>query len=432
MQRRALAFWMALAMRNPNDPHAWAMAYRRLRGGLLRHLPYLAEIARDRHPYIVVQKSVQVGISELIVNMMLWAATTRFAGRGHVLVLHPTNALMNVFTQTRIDSAIQDSSAIRRLLQPEPPRRKHPDSLHVKRIGDGFISLRGAESRRSIVSFDADWVFLDEADRMEEDIYELARRRLASRADPRFWAVSTPRYPEAGINALFLQSDQNHWELGCTACGLWQQPNFEMNIDVDRGLRVCRDCRVKLDVLAPGRWVPAAPGNEGIRGYHVPRLLSPRLDVRAMIEASEATSPAAVQEFFNSDLGEVYAPPGGGISADDLDRCRREYSWEDYDGQTCDMGVDVGGEVLHVVSREHAPKGADGRRGLQRLWLVIELKMEPARRLPRSLQRAPVRDRCHAGDEQGPGVRPAPPIHGLARFLRTPGSWLQPAAGQGR
>ena len=376
MLRRVLAFWLALAARNPTDPYAWVMANRRHRGGPLLHLPFLADIARDRSPFVVIQKAAQVGVSELIVGVVLYASAVRFAGRGNVLVLHPTGPLMDAFTQTRIDPAIQDSPAIRRLLQPEPPRRRNPDSLRAKRIGDGFVALRGAESRRSIVSFDADWVFLDEADQMEEDVYELARRRLASSADGRLWAVSTPRFPEAGINALFRRSDQLRYELPCEACGLRQQPTFEANIDLERGLRVCRGCRIELDVFAQGRWLPDAPGNEGIRGYHVPRILSPWLNVPTLIEASEATSPAAIQEFFNSDLGEVYAPAGGSLSADDLDRCRRDYLGEDYAGQVCDMGVDVGGKVLHVIIREHALRTTKWGRGAQRAWFAGETTWE--------------------------------------------------------
>ena len=40
-----------------------------------------------------------------------------------MLLLQPTQTLMDVFTQTRIDPAIQDSPQLRQLLQPQPPRR---------------------------------------------------------------------------------------------------------------------------------------------------------------------------------------------------------------------------------------------------------------------------------------------------------------------
>ena len=90
---------------------------------------------------------------------------------------------------------------------------------------------------------------------------------------------------------------------------------------------VCREpgCRKPLDLYAPGEWRPAAPGNSAIRGYHLNRLYSPLANIRQMIEASQATTPSGLQEFHNSDLGEVFSPPGGSITLDQLDRCRRDY-----------------------------------------------------------------------------------------------------------
>ena len=92
-----------------------------------------------------------------------------------------------------------------------------------------------------------------------------------------------------------------------------------------------------------------------------------------MIEASEATTPAALLEFQNSDLGEAFLPPGGGVSVDVLDRCRED-GVEEYAGQPCEMGVDVGFK-LHVVVRE-ARKRRDENEDEGRpahLWFVAEL-----------------------------------------------------------
>lgn len=47
----------------------------------------------------------------------------------------------------------------------------------------------------------------------------------------------------------------------------------------------------------------------------------------------------------------MFAEPGGGLSFDDLDRCRRDYTLEQYRGEACVIGLDPG-RVLHVVIRE--------------------------------------------------------------------------------
>ena len=50
-----------------------------------------------------------------------------------------------------------------------------------------------------------------------------------------------------------------------------------------------------------------------------------------------------------------FAEPGGGLSYDDLDRCRGDYAEDEYRGEACVMGVDPG-RVLHVVIRECPPE----------------------------------------------------------------------------
>ena len=183
--------------------------------------------------------------------------------------------------------------------------------------------------------------------------------------------MSTPSFAEAGIDTHYRQSDQRRYHLPCPSCGLKQPLTWPENIDFERALRVCRECRAELDVLAAGAWVPEAPGNTRIRGYHIPGLLSPWANIPNMIEASEAMTPVAPQQFYNADLGETFSPPGGGLSPEELDRCRRPYALDDYRGQRCDMGVDVG-LTLHVVIREHSDEPSQPRR----LWFAGQVGWE--------------------------------------------------------
>ena len=295
----------------------------------------------------------------------------------------PTQNQMDDFSQARFDRAIQDSAYLRQRLQPEPPRRKGADSKRLKRVGDGYIYLRGSDSRRQIASVDADLVLLDEYDQMAEGVLELARKRIASSRAGRLVIASTPRLPEAGINGLFLQSDQRRYYLSCERCRQEQALTWDANVDLERALRVCRRCREPLDVTRPGRWVAEAPGNERIHGCHLSRLYSPWVNIRLMIEASEETTPAALQEFYNSDLGETFVPPGGGLSVDVIDRTRGDYALDDYAlddyaGQPCVMGIDVGLK-LHVVIRERPTdetRIAEREGALpepRRAWFVGEL-----------------------------------------------------------
>jgi hypothetical protein len=341
----------ALARRNPSSLLHWALAYRFFAGAPMQMLPLLVDLYQDNHSHVVIQKSAQVGVSEYLVNAALFAADTLLGKRGNALYVMPTQGQMDDFSQARVDKAIRESPHLTRRLHPAPPQRG-VGRLQLKRIGDGYVYFRGADSRRQLSAVDADAVLLDEFDLMKPDVLELASKRLASSRQPLMRVASTPRLPEAGINELFLQSDQRHYYLQCSACGLRQRLTWEENVDQEGFAVVCarHRCRDPLDLLEPGSWIAQAPGNSDLHGYHISRLYSPRADLRRMVAASQSAALHGLQEFYNSDLGEPYVPPGGQITLDVLDRCRRPYRMPGVAEKTY-MGIDVGSK-LHVVIRE--------------------------------------------------------------------------------
>jgi hypothetical protein len=329
---------------------------------------------RDDHKFVVIQKSAQIGASELLVSLALWVADTGFAKRGNALFLMPTQNQMDDFSQARFDTAIADSPYLNVRVHPEPPGRKGANRLRLKKVGPGYVYFRGAESKGQITSVDADVVFLDEYDQMPEGTLELARKRVASSKHGRLVIASTPRFPDAGINALYKQSDQRRYYIPCPECGLEQPLTFDDNVDVERVAIVCKSCQAIMENTAPGKWVAEAPLEKAIRGYHLSRLYSPWLNLEELIEASQATSALELQEFHNSDLGEVFSPPGGGLSPAELDRCISNYSLDDYSGEQCVMGVDVG-TYLHVIIREGGVERIKDERSIGYRGLKVEPKL---------------------------------------------------------
>jgi len=218
-------------------------------------------------------------------------------------------------------------------------------------VGKGYIYLRGSD-RRQLMSVDADVVLLDEYDEMDEGVLERAQKRLASSRLGWLRVASTPRMPEAGINGLFLQSDQRYYFLPCPHCGRRQRLEWDKNVDLKQARIVCgyRHCRKPMNLSAKGEWVPAKPGND-VHGYHISRLYSPLANLKAMIYASEDTTPAGQREFQNSDLGETFVPPGGQLSYGDLDACRSDYEMPSGWEEDADMGVDVGSKLNVVIRR---------------------------------------------------------------------------------
>ena len=357
------------------------MARLSVAGRPLAHIPALEDIANDRHSLIVVQKSAQIGCTQLLVHSALWATSTGYAGRGNVLFLMPTQSQMDDFAQSRVDRAIQESDYLSKIVRPEPPARRGADSRRLKFVGNGHLYMRGSDSKRQVSSVDADIVMLDEFDQMAEGVFELALKRIASSRAGQIILTSTPRYSETGINGLYLQSDRRRYHIPCPACTLKQPLEWEANVDMESATIVCRACRQPMNTRATGAWIADKPGNSEIHGYHINRLYSPWVDIPSMIAANESPTPAGQQEFMNSDLGEVYTQPGSGLTTDDLDNCRRDYVLSDYSGQRCDMGVDVGID-FHVVIRESTLvnfkkpdiTGTRNSDGPRRLWFAGTVK----------------------------------------------------------
>jgi len=302
-------------------------------------------------------------ISEWAVSLAFWAADTRAGGRGNVMYVFPTKDQLGDFTRARIDSAIAESPYLQqrvRAAADDGTRGKATDNVGLKRIGRGHVYFRGSNAENGLVSVDADLVIYDEVDRLKEGTLALGAKRLGSSKLAWQRYLSTPKYPETGIDALWLRSDMRRYHLKCQACNHWQHLQFPENVRKD-GQVICASCKQPLDRLAAGEWVPEHPDRE-LRGYHMTKLLSPRADVHALaklgyrIQERDETDPSVIQEFWNQDLGLAHAPEGGQLVRAELEACARDYSLTDWRPRGGWMGVDVGAK-LHVRINAPSPDG---------------------------------------------------------------------------
>ena len=113
-----------------------------------------------------------------------------------------------------------------------------------------------------------------------------SQKRLASSRLGWMRLASTPRYPKAGINELFLQSDRRFYFIKCPAYGHEQRLIWKENVDLKKPAVVCSKARSRglLDLRQPGCWIAEAPGNDRVRGYHLSRLYSPLANLRQMAD----------------------------------------------------------------------------------------------------------------------------------------------------
>lgn len=196
---RLASLWEELLRRNPEDPYAWAMVHRRRGGRPFIDLPALRDVARDESALVVVQKSAQVGLTELMVSKALWATDTGYGPRQRPLRhadTEPDGRLRAVAVRPRDPGQrVPSSPATAGTACPQRRRQQAPEAHRP-----GYIYLRGADSRRQIAGVDADLVLLDEFDQMAAGTLELAQKRLASSGRGQLIVASTPRLAEAGIN----------------------------------------------------------------------------------------------------------------------------------------------------------------------------------------------------------------------------------------
>jgi phage terminase large subunit GpA len=346
------------------DPLAWTLQYRRIGAAPFRLPPPLIDLYRDRAPAIVVAKAAQVMISEWAVNLAFWCAETGAGGRGNVLYVFPAAQQLGDFVRARVDKAIADSPYLQLRLNPADGAGEL-DNVGLKRLGRGFLYFRGSSSEAGLLTVDADLVVFDEVDRLKPGTLSLADKRLGSSLLGWQRFISTPTYPEIGIDALWLKSDRRRYHLRCDACTTWQALEFPNNV-IEDGTVICSACRAPLDRLKAGEWVAERPSAD-MHGYNMTKLLSPRADIAALAKLGyrilrrEETDPSAIQQFWNQDIGIAHAPEGGQLARADIEACIADYSLDQWRPTGCTMGVDVGSR-LHVRINAPSPTSAGKSR----------------------------------------------------------------------
>lgn len=382
-------------------PRAWAERHRRIDDrpfSLARHVP-LQEPYDDDHPFQVYLKCAQVGVSEMAITKACHALDVGAAywqtGKAglNVAYLFPTGAALSDFSKERFSSLKTESPYLEALFADNPY-----DDVGFKQVGQSYLYLRGTHSKKSLKSFPADVMVLDEYDEMDPVAVAMVDKRMRASVVKRKVALSTPMLPGVGIHALYLQSDQRVWEVQCPRCDAWNTLDFLRDVTADGESRevwgawpeerirrarletVCPSCRGPIDRSGPGRWRALQPEITGIRGYHIPWYGFPTIDLLSLAIASIRTDPAQVAEFYRSDLGLPYAPQGGQISAAMLAQLSAELPggvlpegpWR----QTT-MGVDVGKRFHYRISST----GPDGARYVRKMgavksWSDLDALME--------------------------------------------------------
>lgn len=359
-------------------------------------------------PEVVIAKSAQVGASA-----WAWRAAVRLTDLGDTGVyVFPTETHVSEFGDERIEPGIEESPYLRsRILG------KYVHTKRLKRIGRGFLHLRGSNSKAGAQSIAAQFIFFDEYDLLDQTNLVQIERRISGAvqigAKPRVRRLGYPFTPNTGIDLAFKSSDMRTWHVTCPACGDEQPITWEDNVRwamdgvgevlrpghdeftdakvVADVWRQCRTCEASLEdtgvgmrdgALRTGRWIKQNPEKD-IIGFHVWRGMVPVTDLKALVIASRATKEEAKLAFAVLDLGRPYSE--GTASLDDATLLRAcgfgiEQVEAYYGANPTTMGIDVAGErALNVWIDEQLPPEIDGvLNPRQALWIGTVSTFEEA------------------------------------------------------
>lgn len=311
-------------------PSWWAMKYKKIKNKKLTftsktnpfaNRPWQEEILNDKHPNKIVQKSRQVGMSELAVTEVLWFADMH--KNVNIMYTFPTEKLMQDFSKSRVDPVIKASEYLSSKID------RGVDSVTTKALQGSYFFMRTSGDGSQGEGADIDMYCADEYDRMKPGVELAFTESLSSSKYGLMRRWSTPTLPGMGINKLYDESDQKTYLHKCQACGQWQEITEESIKQVKDGidpvtkeiapgtfLFVCKKCNKELDRWAKGEWVAKRPSVKDIRGYYISQLNQTYISADEIMK--KQNSYAFKQLFYNYVIGRPYQNVGLQVTEADV------------------------------------------------------------------------------------------------------------------
>lgn len=352
-----------LSRRSITKCSEWAEKYR------VMGQPFPGKWSFDHHPWLrdmmdsdaemnIGQKSAQMGYTEAVLNRTLFNIDIRSLDCLYVLPSWKPDA--SDFSAARFTPALELSSHLQELFS-------DVSNVGHKRAGSANLYIRGSHARSQLKSIPVGQIVIDEKDEMSQDNVPLVFERQSGQVIRETWQISTPTYPNYGINKDFLQSSQNHFFFVCPHCGRFTELDFPdcLVITADsitqstlkESYIKCRECEAKLDHetkmdwLTTGEWVETHEGRDW-KGWYVNQLYSPTVEPWKIAETAlkAQSDPAEETELYNSKGGLPHTVKGAGITDEHLAECISDFRMFDaYSGsRIVTMGIDVGFPDLHI------------------------------------------------------------------------------------
>lgn len=331
--------------------------------------PFQRGLIDDDSRSSVTVKPSQVGVSELYqrVALMMLARSRHRKG----IYAYPDDDMRKKNVQTRVLPLAETERAF-------APREgeKWVRSIGLIQLGTSFLYMTGSKTGDA-TSTDADFVFEDEYDLHDMSIAALFSSRLQN-SD---WKIeryfSTPTFTEFGVDALYKQSDQQHYLIKCDHCNHWQFPLFDLKwvhipglpsdwndlyeldtekvehfgMDLAASYVRCEKCMHKLDLGREDNraWVAKYPSRSTMRGWKVnPFSVATRPVFDIVADLFKYKLRDFIRGFKNSVIGEPEDSSSARISMADLKVCMGSASVPPITQHTTWIGCDMG-HICHLV-----------------------------------------------------------------------------------
>lgn len=296
----------------------------------IRQFPFWEEVINHGFPgspirRIVVQKSSQIGYSELLCSLIGYLV--KHFPVSMQMVMDSAEAAKH-FSQQRIQKMFDDNPEIAAMLT-----KDDTNTILSKSFRNGHLRMIGAAKASHLRGTTARYLFADEVDEWETDLQaqgdplkllETRARTFGSRS--KYFIGSSPTIDGfSKIQKEYEKTDKRKYHACCIHCGEHFVLLFEY-LSFDDGMMYCPHCgsgireSQKAHILDPAngaKWIPTAKEEQieycnesNIRGYHVNALYSPTSImtweevIRQFKEAKNDQS--AMKVFVNNTKGEVW------------------------------------------------------------------------------------------------------------------------------
>jgi DNA-directed RNA polymerase subunit RPC12/RpoP len=264
--------------------------------------PFLFDIYKDLSPKQVLLKAPQVGATVMNIVKSFWVA--KYLKKDIVYTL-PSFSDVNDMVGGKINRIIAQNPIFMEWV-------KDHDTVAQKNVGDNQIYYRGTWSTKQAMMVSSDLNIHDEVDASKEDVITQYETRLQAKAGGWQWYFSHPLLPNSGVDKYWQLSDQKEWFVICPQCGKKQYLKFPDNIDMDRGIYICRNCKKELsdDDRRRGKWVQKYKNRE-YSGYHISQMMCPWISAQKIIDDYKTKDE---QYFYNYVLGLPYVGGDNSVS----------------------------------------------------------------------------------------------------------------------